>query len=75
MEGIDTEVGVAAADSDGFDIPEDIRQEVESLKATLTEEVVVQEKYGEGTAIQSGHVDQRIQDGMDRIKQLRERER
>lgn len=78
MEGLDLVVGTPTSSSQDIAVPEEIKGELERLRGDLQDELVVQEKTS-GSVVTSnggqktGSVDSRIQDGMDRINELKKK--
>ena len=81
MDGLDLEIGTPASEDTATEVPAEMREEIESLRSELFDEVVVQEKVGQPPADASvaggkkKNVDSRINAGMERVRKLKDKSR
>lgn len=70
---LDYDVGTPVEAVQGSAVPEDMKEDVERMRSELMDEVVVREKTGEGGDSRRTRraVDDRIQEGMERIRKLK----
>ncbi len=78
MDGLDYEVGSTDDQPLESAIPQEMQAEVERMRTEMMDEVVVQEKVGSSHAgvkskSRKDSVDNRIQDGLNRIKDLKKK--